>query len=232
MPFGVGFDFDHTLGIDNKIERVAFLRLLDRLHTDGPSAASQEQETATIDALLNEQRSGKYTIDEAVIRFVRAHTPSVGDFSEYIAWYKTTVLDTVDDFVVPLPGTIEMLAALQTRKVPMALLSNGWSPLQARKAARVGFQGPVLVSDEIGSLKPDPRAFARLLEALQVPASQAFYVGDNPVVDIVGCMNAGIAGVWLDAEGITYPPELQQPSRTIHALSELLNVLPGSERAV
>lgn len=222
LPFGVGFDFDHTLGIDNKIERVAFLRLLNQLGT-----ASGEQEIPAIDALLIEQRSGKYTIDEAVIRFVRGHAPGVSDCSQYINWYKQTVLNTVDDFVIPLPGAVEMLAGLKARHVPVALLSNGWSPLQARKAARVGFQGPVLVSDQIGTQKPDPLAFDYLLTALQMPASQVFYVGDNPGVDIGGCMKVGIRGIWLDAEGIAYPTELSKPSHTIHALNELLSVLPG-----
>ncbi|MDQ6931927.1 MAG: HAD family hydrolase [Candidatus Eremiobacteraeota bacterium] len=227
MHFGIGFDFDHTLGIDNKIERVAFLRLLDRLQITGVGAMSEEQETAAIDALLNEQRSGKYTIDEAVTRFVRARMQGVGDCAEYIRWYKETVLDTVDDFVVPLPGAVEMLVALKARQVPVALLSNGWSPLQARKAARVGFQGPVLVSDQIGTQKPNPLAFESLLSALRLPASQVFYVGDNPLIDIDGCMQVGIRSVWLDAEGIVYPTQLPKPSRTIHALSELLSVLPG-----
>lgn len=223
--FGVGFDFDHTLGIDNKIERVAFLRLLDRLPARG--AASPELETAAVDALLAEQRSGKYTIDEAVIRFVRAHTPSITDCSEYIRWYKDTVLETVDQFVIPLPGAVDVLATLQARSVPVAILSNGWSPLQQRKAARVGFQAPVLVSDQIGTQKPAQLAFQRLLKVLQIPANRAFYVGDNPVADIGGCMKAGMRGVWLDAEGIPYPSELRKPSLVIHALSELLGVLPG-----
>ncbi len=228
VPFGVGFDFDHTLGIDNKIERVAFMHLLDVLVSHGARRAGKAEESAAIDALLIEQRAGGCGIDAAVESFVRNHAGQVADFAQYVALYKETVLGTVDDFVVALPDARHVLDTLKARNVPMALLSNGWSPLQQRKAACVGFPGPILVSDEIGVQKPDWRAFAQMLDALKVPAHQAFYVGDNPVVDIGGCMDCGIKGVWLDAEAIPYPQALAPPSLTIHALSELLTALPGT----
>jgi len=50
---GVGFDFDHTLGIDNKLERVAFLQLLAPIRDDGGAPlGSLFQESAAIDKLL------------------------------------------------------------------------------------------------------------------------------------------------------------------------------------
>src|SRR5581483_7646762 len=36
---GVGFDIDHTIAIDNKLERVAFLRLLETIAGDGGRVA-------------------------------------------------------------------------------------------------------------------------------------------------------------------------------------------------
>ena len=160
MRFAVGFDFDHTLGVDNKLERVAFLRLLERLATyDGAQVREQSEEIAHIDELLVAQRSGAFPIDEAVHRFMQAHGVDAGA-ARYVEYYKSVALSLVGELVEARPGLEAMLEELHRRGVPCAVLTNGWSPLQQRKAARAGFLGPVIASDEIGVQKPDPRAFA------------------------------------------------------------------------
>jgi len=221
---GVGFDFDHTLGIDNKLERVAFLQLLAPIRDDGGAPlGSLFQESAAIDKLLELQRSGACSIDEAVERFAAergARHPEA--FPER---YKAIVLETVDCFVVPDPCAHELFAGLREKRVPCALLTNGWAPLQQRKAARAGFHGDVLVSAELGVQKPEPRAFAILADALGTPLEQTAYVGDNPAVDVQGAIAAGLLGVWLDAENVQYPSTGPQPSLIIHTLTGLLKFL-------
>jgi len=219
---GVGFDFDHTLGIDNKLERVAFLRLLEFVPLQELTLL---QETERIDELLALQRSGTFSIDQAVGHFARAHGIE-GASAVLVERFKRFALEGVEQFVVPLPGLNDLLEGLRAAGVPSAILSNGWSPLQDRKAARVGFVGPVLVSDQIGAQKPDARAFAALVEALGVPAAQTWYVGDNPAVDVAGSIAAGLKGVWLDAEANDYPSDLGPPSATISDLRQLLDVVP------
>ena len=231
MPIGVGFDFDHTLGIDNKLERVAFLRLLELLISAGGRAlGTLDEESKRIDDLLASQRAGDFSIDEAVERFARARLPHT-DVHPYVQMYKNFAIDSVDQFVVPLPGARAMLNTLRMRGIPMAILSNGWSPLQEHKAARVGFEGPVVVSETVGVQKPAPEAFAALVAAIGVPAEAVWFVGDNPVADIAGSIAAGLKGVWLDAESMHYPTDLPPPTVVIHSLDALLDVLaaqPGS----
>jgi HAD superfamily hydrolase (TIGR01549 family) len=218
----VGFDFDHTLGIDNKLERVAFLHLLESMPQQ---ELTLTQEIERIDELLALQRSGAFSIDEAVARFAHAHRHS-GDPAPLAQRFKRFALDGVEEFVVPLPGLRGLLAALQQAHVAMAILSNGWSPLQQRKAEWVGFPGPVLASDRIGAQKPDARAFAALVAELGTPASGTWYVGDNPAVDVAGSMAAGLHGVWLDAEAATYPEDLPRPAATVGDLRRLVEILP------
>lgn len=208
----VGFDFDHTLGIDNKLERVAFLRLLE-------PAAPLIDEIERIDILLANQRAGAFSIEEAVIRFVTERGAS--DPQPYVARYKAMCVDMVQSFVVPEPGVQELLDTLRSRNVAYALLSNGWSPLQQTKAARVGFDGPVLVSSDIGAQKPSQAAFAALQRAFEVPAGEIAYVGDAPDTDVDGARRAGLRGVWFDAERRDYPKELLQPSAVVHGLVEV-----------
>ena len=71
---GIGFDLDHTLAIDNGLERVALLRLLEILLRDGGRAVGTfADEIESIEELLARQRHGEFSIDDAVARFVAAH---------------------------------------------------------------------------------------------------------------------------------------------------------------
>jgi putative hydrolase of the HAD superfamily len=118
-----------------------------------------------------------------------------------------------------------MLAQLRQRDVPYAILTNGWSPLQRAKADRVEFDGPVLVSADLGIQKPERAAYEALTQALGVAAEEIAFVGDTPASDVAGALRAGMFAVWLDAEGVKYPQDIPAPSATIHALPELLDHL-------
>ena len=225
-PYAVGFDIDHTLAIDNKLERVAFLHLLEQLVVDGGRArGSLHAETEAIDALLATQRSGAFTIEEAVRRFVASH--EVEPDEKYVEGFKRIALDMAPAFIVPAPDAKSTLDELERRGIPRGILSNGWNPLQVLKARRAGFNGRVIASGDLGVQKPNPRAFAALTEALGVPPERCYYIGDDPAADVAGAMSAGLQAVWLDNEGKTYPPGLPKAPRVVSSLSELLSILPA-----
>lgn len=216
----MGFDFDHTLGIDNKLERVAFLRLLDAAcERGGHCIGTLAEEIERIDDLLVKQRSGAFTIEEAVRRFMRER--GVAQPEEFVDGYKRMTVDMVRSFVIPQPGVREMLAELRRRGIPVAILTNGWSPLQQHKAGRVEFDGPVIVSADLGIQKPEPQAFAALADALHADPHDIAFVGDTPSSDVAGAIRAGMHGIWFDAEGVRYPTDLPPPSAVIHSLAEL-----------
>lgn len=219
MLRGVGFDFDHTLGIDNKLERVAFLRILEAACASGACyLGTLAEEIERIDALLQRQRAGECSIEAAVEGFIAERgAPSAG-FGDR---YKQLALEMVDAFVVPEPGVRTLLDGLSARGIRYAILTNGWSPLQERKAQRVGFDGPVLVSASIGMQKPDGAAFELLARALECKISDAAYVGDNPRTDVAGARAAGMHAVWYDAEGVTYPQDVPAPDAVIHSLADI-----------
>lgn len=224
---GIGFDLDHTLAIDNRLERVAFLRLLELvLEEGGRSIGTFSDEIDAIDALLSQQRHGECTIDAAVDKFVASH--GIAPDRSYAAAFKTMAIDMVDEFVVALPGVDTTLLKLRERGIKIALLTNGWSELQHRKANRAGFPGPVLVSDDIGERKPSPAAFERLLAELETPASRTWYVGDSPEIDIAGAHAAGLGTVWFNWERTTYPVGVAQPQHTIASFDALLPLLPDT----
>ena len=217
---GVGFDIDHTIAIDNKLERVAFLRLLEAILADGGHAlGSLNDEIVRIDALLAAQREGAFTIEEAVRRF--AQDRGVEPRERYVERFREMAVEMVGEFVIPLPGARKAFSDLRERGIAVAVLSNGWNPLQIEKARRAGFDGPVLASADLGVQKPDRRAFGALLETLGTNAERTWYVGDDPRCDVEGARDAGLRAIWLDAEGCAYPPEIAAPACTIRSLAEI-----------
>jgi HAD superfamily hydrolase (TIGR01509 family) len=225
---GIGFDLDHTLAIDNKLERVAFMRLLERIEADGGQGLENlDDETQRIDDLLQWQRKGAVSIDDAVRRF--AADRGVEPRDEYVELFRTMTCEMVEEFVIPLPGVKQMLDALAARGMRVAILSNGWNPLQVRKAQRAGFEGPVLASADIGEQKPAPRAFEALLSALGTRPENTWFVGDDAHSDVDGSRKAGLHAVWFNWEKKTFPSELAPPPHTIYALGDLLGILPIGE---
>jgi HAD superfamily hydrolase (TIGR01509 family) len=226
---GVGFDLDHTIAIDNKLERVAFLRLLELVCADGGHAlGTLTDEIDHIDALLAQQRGGAFSIDDAVQRFVLER--GVSPKEAYVERFRTMAVEMADQFIIALPGAKRTFDTLRERGIPIAVLSNGWNPLQIRKAQCAGFDGVVLASADIGQQKPGARAFEALLGALGTTPANTWYVGDDPHGDVTGATDAGLHAVWIDADRKTYPPDLPPPRYTIHALEELLAIVPSPAR--
>jgi HAD superfamily hydrolase (TIGR01509 family) len=227
---GIGFDLDHTLAIDNRLERVAFLRLLELLLREGGrTVGTLADEIESVDELLARQRRGEFSIDDAVAQFVAVH--ALEPSGRYAEIFRRSAAEMADEFVVPLPGVAQMLEGLHERGIAVAVLSNGWNPLQARKAERAGFRGKILVSSEIGVQKPAPLAFERLLEELGTEPHRTWYVGDDPHGDVAGAQRVGMVTVWMNWERKVYPPDVTRPAHTIADFHELLELLPAPARA-
>ena len=227
---GIGFDLDHTLAIDNHLERVAFLRLLKSVSSRGGRVmGTLSDQIDAVDRLLQRQRSGEFTIDEAVRLFAAERGLANGDW--FVASFREMAVESVEEFLVSLPGVDQTMEELQKRGIVVAVLTNGWNPLQKRKAEQAGFPGPVLVSSEIGERKPSMAAFERLLRVLGTEPRHTCYVGDDPHDDIAGAQNAGLQTVWIDWEGRGYPDDVPPPAHTIRAFPELLEFVPQCVRA-
>jgi 5'-nucleotidase len=216
---GIGFDFDHTLGVDNALERKALYAYAQEL---GRPLDPQDPLSRTqVEALLADFRADATTMDEMIRRFA-----GLFDLREARAdRWRESCYALVDALVRPVDGARELLAALRARAIPAAILTNGWTPLQQKKIARaLGEDGralPVLVSDAIGAVKPARAAFDALVDTLGVPRDRAWYVGDNARGDVGGALAAGLRAVWFDAEGQRYPQDLRPPTLRIGSLREL-----------
>lgn len=86
----------------------------------------------------------------------------------------------------------------------LALVTNGAPDLQREKiqgANLTRFFDTILISEEVGSGKPDCRIFELALDALGTLSSETVMVGDSLTRDILGAQRAGLKGIWLNRSG-------------------------------
>jgi HAD superfamily hydrolase (TIGR01509 family) len=126
----------------------------------------------------------------------------------YAARNRVTLYDEVED-------SLERLS----RRYRLFAVSNGNADLKRCGIAR-WFEGHI-TAISAGAAKPDIRIFARLLDAAGVAAAQVLHVGDDPMLDVIGAMRAGMQAAWLNRGAKLWPPQLPPPPRTILSLEEI-----------
>ena len=230
-PLAVGFDFDHTLGTDQHLERHAFGRLAREL--GWPVNIEEPDLRDLIERLLSGFRTAELTMERMLWGFTAALPPSANGMDRspetLTERYREICFSLVDELVRPVEDAVECITALVDNGFRVGILTNGWSPLQERKIAKAlgYFPGPVLVSESIGAYKPSAEAFRQLASALGCGASELWYVGDNPVADIDGARSYGLPAVWLADHAAPYPPGLRSPTARIDRLAALTPIVRG-----
>lgn len=114
------------------------------------------------------------------------------------------------DVVETYEWTIEVLAALQARSIPVVVLSNAWPSLRRlhRGLGLDRFFSAMVISAELGVSKPDAHAFHTALDALGRPAGEVVFVDDWPG-HVEAANHLGIRGIWLRQDGHKPSPDLE-----------------------
>ena len=127
----------------------------------------------------------------------------------------------VDFYDDALPALAQLAAGY-----PLLAVSNGNADL-----ARVGvdhlFAGSVSARDA-GVAKPDGRIFAAAASRLGLAPQQVLHVGDDPALDVLGALGAGMQAVWVNRDGKSWAHEAQ-PHATVTHLGELCAMLAGAQ---
>ena len=97
----------------------------------------------------------------------------------------------------PIAGVVEILAELRDRGTPLYGLTN-WSaetyqPTRKRFAFLSWFRG-ILVSGEVGVIKPDPRIFELLIERFAINPGNAVYI-DDVEANVAAAQSFGIHAI-------------------------------------
>ena len=134
----------------------------------------------------------------------------------------------------PLPGAVDTLQWFRQSGCRLALVSNGGAATQWAKIHRFELRelfDVILIEEELGYGKPDPRIYQRALEELETPANQAWMIGDHLEFDVAQPQRMGLVGIWIDAGGTGLPAaSLVKPDRILRRLADLRGELdqPGN----
>ena len=126
-----------------------------------------------------------------------------------------------------MPHAREALEYLSTRPYRLYILSNGFRELQCRKMRSAGIDGyfrKVVLSDDLGVLKPWPQLFHFALSATQSQLGESLMIGDSWESDIAGAHGVGMAQVYYDPAGNASALPFR-PTFHIHDLRELMELL-------
>lgn len=132
---------------------------------------------------------------------------------------------------VPLrAGALEILQELRRDGYRLGVISNTVqpAPFMAASLARRGLAPYFAVqvySSQEGVAKPHPAIFRRALEALDVAAADAVYVGDRLVADVGGAQAAGLRGILIEVDHRAEQHPTIIPEARIRDLTELPAVL-------
>lgn len=124
-----------------------------------------------------------------------------------------------------MPHTLEVLESLYPQ-YNLYILSNGFRELQCTKMQSAGIDKyfkKIILSDDIGIQKPNPRLFQYALETTQSTTNDSLMIGDNFDVDIQGAYNIGMNQVYYNISNQNNL--LFSPTFEIKDLRELTNIL-------
>lgn len=106
---------------------------------------------------------------------------------------------------IPLPHSLDTVKAISER-LPVILLTNGITVIQRLRLAHSPLKEwaqKVVISQEVGVSKPDPRIFEIALDGIK--PSDALMIGDGITSDVLGANRAGVDVCWYNPKGKTLP---------------------------
>lgn len=131
------------------------------------------------------------------------------------------------------PDALTVLTALQERRIPAAILSNGAPSMLAAIVSHAGLRPllqEVISVEEVGIFKPHPSVYQLAVERLGVPAEQICFLSANGW-DIAGAASFGFRAVWVNRTGAGPEKLPGKPHAEVKELTGLLELLPASAGA-
>ena len=126
--------------------------------------------------------------------------------------------------VEPMPGAIEVVEQTATQ-YHLALITNGFAPVQAAKVDALGIEelfDVIVYAGTDTAFKPDPEPFEYVTSTLDVPVERAVHIGDSLDHDVLGAKRAGLAAVWIEQAWSMPSTRDVRPDYVIRSIDELL----------
>ena len=132
-------------------------------------------------------------------------------------------------------GTLETIHELKARGYKLGIIANTVTETEipdwmCRDGVADCFK-TVILSSKVRLRKPDPAIYQLAARCIGSAPENCAYVGDNPVRDVEGAVNAGFGAMILFEDAGTADREGKaptvQPDYRIHGIPELLDLLPA-----
>ncbi|WP_294632805.1 YjjG family noncanonical pyrimidine nucleotidase [uncultured Bacteroides sp.] len=176
--------------------------------------------------LWKEYADGKVTKDELNRQRFLYPLEAVGEGNAALAKdFSVSFFAVIPTKSKLMPHAREVLEYLAP-KYNLYILSNGFQELQCRKMRSAGIDGyfkKVVLSDDIGVLKPWPEIFHFAMSATGSELRDSLMIGDSWDNDIAGAEGVGMHQVYYNVAGRTSFPFT--PTFHITDLRELMQIL-------
>ena len=127
----------------------------------------------------------------------------------------------------PMPDLYNVLDYFLEENIKMGIVTNGKSDFQNTKIDKLNlrkYMKTIIISEDVGIRKPDTEIFNIALSNIKSNSNDALFVGDNPVIDMKGAIDAGLVSVWL-SNGQVWNMKHFAPKFTINNISQLIKIL-------
>jgi putative hydrolase of the HAD superfamily len=193
MPQAILFDLDETL-IDRTQSIQRYAERLQSDYAEHLASATVSGIAATIVAADERGYRPREALFAELIQRLpwRAPLEVMRLQSHWETWFPASS--------VARAGLAETLLTLHTQGIRLGVVTNGAVQRQQAKITHLQIRpylSTIVISEAAQVKKPDPRIFAQALTEVGCPASQAWFVGDHPLNDVLGAAASGLRPIWL-----------------------------------
>lgn len=126
-----------------------------------------------------------------------------------------------------LEGAEEIVRYLAA-KYPLTVVTNGFVEVQYEKFEKSGLKdcfAHIVLSEEVGCQKPNPRIFKEALRMNGLDASEVVMIGDSFSSDIAGANAVGIDTIWLAQPDKITDEQSKVATYIVTSLQEIKQIL-------
>lgn len=223
------FDLDRTIWDFEKNSTETIFELLGEMGLNKKGSISEnkflEVYKAINQKLWKEYGEGMITKDQLrAERFYQSLLMFNVDERELALNFNNTYIERCSSKTNLVPYSKEILNYLASSHI-LHIITNGFTEAQNLKLEKSGirpFFSEVIIADEIGMTKPDPRIFHHAIEASSADLNESIMIGDDFEADVLGAKNVGMDQVFYKKDA-----SLEQKAEatfTIEHLSELKDI--------
>ena len=235
-------DWDDTIGDFHGAADLALQEMYDKYHLSDYFASPEElvslykPHNIELWALYGEDKVTKEYLSFDRFFFPLMHSSKVDemlkDKGEILA-VAALAEQLSDDFLNLTTAHFSLLEGAEdlvrylAKKYPLTVVTNGFVEVQYEKFDKSGLRdcfAHIVLSEEVGCQKPNPRIFEEALRMNGISAEDVVMIGDSWNSDIQGAINAGIDQIWIRKSKDPLP-EGQTATYLVKTLSEIIDIL-------